>query len=149
MEAYSAILKRVPRKVARGTHVCGRLSENLISMLVEIERLDFLNHEFHDTPANLRLPWKRLLDVGDKFLSPGVFSSRRPVVEGVDEILMLARRVIRGVGVERVNVFTGDCGLGGLRGVEGAYRISLEKLGNLAKSVKLLNEEFDFSASEE
>ena len=141
IEAYESELKRA-RGLLRGTHVCGRVSEKLISMLCEVDRLEFLSHEFHDTPSNIELPWRRLLEEGDKFLSPGVFSSRSAEVESIGEIASLARKVLKVVGLERVNVFAGDCGLGGLRGVERAYEVSMSKLGNLVRAVELLNKEY-------
>ncbi len=139
LEVYSREL-RAARGLPRGTHVCGQLNERLVSILAESESLDFLNHEFHDTLANLSLPWRRLLERGDKFLSPGVFSTRRVEVESVEEIEALAAKVIEVAGAEYVNLFSGDCGLGGLRGREGAYEASLEKLRNLAAAVVRINE---------
>ncbi|RLF06218.1 MAG: methionine synthase, partial [Thermoprotei archaeon] len=85
LEIYSRELK-LARGLLRGTHVCGRISERLASLLAESEELEFMNHEFHDTPQNLELPWRRILEEGDKFLSPGVFSSRRAEVESVKEV---------------------------------------------------------------
>jgi len=141
-DALSGVLKPVPSRMARGVHVCGRLNVNLASILSEVDTLDLLNHEFRDTPANMEIPWKTLLERGDKFLSPGLFSSRRLQVEDVGEMLATARRVIGLAGLERVNVFTGDCGLRGLRGSPGAYEAAVAKLRNLARCTRRLNEEF-------
>ncbi|MEM2823064.1 MAG: hypothetical protein QXF69_03120 [Thermofilaceae archaeon] len=139
LEVYARELK--PAKgLLRGTHVCGQVSERLASLLCESESLGFLNHEFHDTPANLSLPWRRMLERGDKFLSPGVFSTKSASIESSDEILELATRVLKAVGFEYVNLFSGDCGLGGLRGREGAYEIAVGKLRNLVAAVRRLNE---------
>ncbi|RLE87488.1 MAG: hypothetical protein DRJ67_04670 [Thermoprotei archaeon] len=142
LEIYSRELKPA-RGLLRGTHVCGRVSERLASLLAESEELEFLNHEFHDTPQNLDLPWRSVLEEGDKFLSPGVFSSRRAEVESIEEIVSHAKRVIRIVGEERVNIFSGDCGLGGLRKIEEGYAISLGKLRNLVKALELINREIE------
>lgn len=139
LEAYARELKPASG-LLRGTHVCGQVNERLASLLAESESLDFLNHEFHDTPVNLAIPWRKILEGGDKFLSPGVFSTRRAEVESPREVLELASRIIEAVGPERVNLFSGDCGLGGLRGVPDAYGIALAKLGNLAEAVRILNE---------
>lgn len=137
LEAYSRALK--PARPLRGTHVCGQLNERLVSILVESESLDFLNHEFYDAPTNLSLPWRKLLERGDKFLSPGVFSSKRPVVESLEEVREFAERLLKGVGGERVNLFSGDCGLGGLRGISNAYEVALGKLKSLVEAVEALN----------
>jgi 5-methyltetrahydropteroyltriglutamate--homocysteine methyltransferase len=139
LEAYARELKPAAG-LPRGTHVCGQVNERLASLLAESENLDFLNHEFHDTPTNLSIPWRRVLERGDKFLSPGVFSTKRAEVESVGEMLDLATRILEAVGPERVNLFSGDCGLGGLRGVPDAYRVALAKLRNLAEAVRALNE---------
>ncbi len=138
LEVYSTELKPAQGRVT-GTHICGQVSERLASTLVESERLNFLNHEFHDTRVNLTLPWRKLLERGDKILSPGVFSTREKRIESVDEIVGLSEKILEEVGEEHVNLFTGDCGFGGLRGVPGAYDIALEKLRNLVKAVEVLN----------
>lgn len=139
LEAYARELKPAAG-LLRGTHVCGLISERLASLLAESESLHFLNHEFHDTPANLSIPWRKILERGDKFLSPGVFSTKKAEVESPEEIYGLARRIVENVGVEYVNVFSGDCGLGGLRGSPNAYEVSLSKLRNLVKAISMLNE---------
>ncbi|MCS7105033.1 MAG: hypothetical protein NZ954_05650 [Thermofilaceae archaeon] len=138
LEVYAKVLKPA-RGLLRGTHVCGQVNERLISTLAESEAIDFLNHEFHDAPANLLLPWRKLLERSDKFLSPGVFSTRSGEVESVDHIMNVALKVLDTVGVDRVNLFSGDCGLGGLRGVSRAYDLALSKLNNLVKAVSELN----------
>ncbi len=139
LEAYARELKPAAG-LPRGTHVCGQVNERLASLLAESESLDFLNHEFHDTPANLSIPWRRILERGDKFLSPGIFSTKKVKIESFEEMLNLASRILETVGHERVNLFSGDCGFGGLRGVPNAYEVALAKLRNLAKAVSILNE---------
>lgn len=139
LETYSRELKPAA-ELPCGTHVCGQVNEKLASLLAESESIDFLNHEFHDTITNLSLPWRRILERGDKFLSPGVFSTKKTVVESPEEILNLASRILEAVGPERVNLFSGDCGLGGLRGAPNAYELGLAKLRNLARAVSTLNE---------
>lgn len=141
LEAYARELKPA-RGLLRGTHVCGPIHERLASLLSESESLEFLNHEFHDAPANLSLPWRKTLERGDKFLSPGVFSTRRADVESVEEIYGLAARILESVGPEYVNMFSGDCGLGGLRGRGSAYEASLAKLRNLVEAVRRVNERY-------
>lgn len=138
LEAYSRELKPA-RGLLRGTHVCGRISEKLAYLLAESEELEFLNHELHDTPQNLELPWRRVLEEGDKFLSPGVFSSKSLEVESVEEVRSYSEKVLRAVGEDRVNVFSGDCGLGGLRRFEEGYTVSLDKLKSLVKAVAIIN----------
>jgi len=139
LEAYARELK-LAAGLPRGTHVCGQVNERLVSLLAESESLDFLNHEFHDTPANLSIPWRRILERSDKFLSPGVFSTKKAEVESFEEMLDLASRILETVGHERVNLFSGDCGFGGLKGVPNAYEVALTKLRKLARAVSILNE---------
>lgn len=139
LEVYARELKPA-RGLLRGTHVCGQINERLASLLCESESLNFLNHEFHDTPANLSLPWRKVLEKGDKFLSPGVFSTKSEKIESIDKVHETAARVVKAVGSQYVNLFSGDCGLGGLRGRERAYEIAMGKLRNLVAAVRRLNE---------
>ncbi|MEM1509809.1 MAG: hypothetical protein QXY49_00620 [Thermofilaceae archaeon] len=138
LEVYNTELRPAQGHVT-ATHICGQVSERLLDILAESERLNFLNHEFHDTQVNLALPWRKLLERSDKILSPGVFSTKRREVESVDEIINLSRKIIEKVGGEYVNLFTGDCGLRGLKGTLGAYDIALKKLRNLVSAVDALN----------
>lgn len=138
LEVYNTELRPAQGHVT-ATHICGQVSERLLDILVESERLNFLNHEFHDTQVNLTLPWRKLLERSDKILSPGVFSTKKKEIESADEIISLSRRIIERVGEEYVNLFTGDCGLGGLKGVSDAYDIALKKLRNLVSAVDALN----------
>ena len=140
LELYARELKPA-RGALTGTHVCGRISEKLVEILVESEAIRFLNHEFYGTPENLGINWRRHLEEGDKFLAPGVLSSKRPEVERVEEVQAFARKVMSIAGVERVNLLSPDCGFAGLRGVPGAYEISIEKLRVLARAVAALRAE--------
>lgn len=126
--------------VLAGIHVCGRISPKLASILLETD-LDFLSHEFHDTPDNIRVYSPESIRKSGKILSIGCLSSRHPVVESVDEILSVARK-FKDYG-ERL-IFTPDCGfrnliINGSR--EKGYEVALGKLRNMVLAVSNLREE--------
>ncbi|MBS7605144.1 MAG: hypothetical protein QXR84_03270 [Candidatus Bathyarchaeia archaeon] len=126
--------------VLAGIHVCGRISPKLASILLETD-LDFLSHEFHDTPDNIRVYSPESIRKSGKILSIGCLSSRYPVVESVDEILSVARK-FKEYG-ERL-IFTPDCGfrnliINGSR--EKGYEVALGKLRNMVLAVSNLRKE--------
>ena len=119
-----------------GTHICGRISPKLADLLLRTD-LDFLSHEFYDTPRNIDVyPPERLRRSG-KILSVGCLSTKNPRVEAVDEILAVMRR-FRDHGESLI--FTPDCGFRRLltRNLdkEEAYLISVEKLTNMVKAAE-------------
>jgi len=138
-EIYAELFKGL--KSERGVHVCGRISSNLFSILASTDEIQILNFEFHDTPENINVVDKSLLEKHDKILAPGVASSKKPVVESTEEILNLLKRVYDRAG-GRVDLVSADCGFGGLRdatssGVD-AYSIGLAKLKNIVEAVRTL-----------
>ena len=126
--------------VLTGIHVCGKISPKLANILLETN-LDFLSHEFHDTPANIKVYTPENIKRSEKILSVGCLSSRNPAVESVDEILGVARK-FKGYGSSLI--FTPDCGFRNLI-VDGSgekgYNIAIEKLRNMVLAVAKLREE--------
>ncbi len=122
-----------------GIHVCGRISPRLFKLLASVEKLDILNFEFHDSPTNLKVIDGELLVSSGKKLAPGIASSKKPVVEDIEEL----KQILLGTGERvdwRIDLVSADCGFGGLS-VEGgdqwrAYRIGIEKLRNIVRVVK-------------
>jgi 5-methyltetrahydropteroyltriglutamate--homocysteine methyltransferase len=127
-----------------GIHVCGRISPRLFDILSRADNLHILNFEFHDNPDNIGSINARLLEEYDKKLAPGVASSKKPVVESVDEIAGLLRK-IGNAARWRIDLASADCGFGGLAVESGdpeeAYRIGLEKLRNIVEAVKIIKKE--------
>lgn len=126
--------------VLTGIHVCGRISPKLADTLLNTE-LDFLSHEFYDTPANMRVYTPENIRGSGKTLSVGCLSSRKPFVESVNEILSVMRK-FKGFG-DRL-IFTPDCGFRNLI-VDGSrergYNIAIEKLRNMVLAAAKLREE--------
>ncbi|WP_440059151.1 methionine synthase [Thermogladius sp. 4427co] len=123
-----------------GIHVCGRISPRLVEILSSNPYIQILNFEFHDTPENIDVISSRILK--DKVLAPGVASSKKPVIEEVNEILSLLKQVYDRVG-GRIDLVSADCGFGGLASPSGsreeAYSIAIQKLANIKKAVELLS----------
>ncbi len=135
LETYHRILGPAKGRL-RGTHVCGRLPHRLPEILAESPDLDVLNHEFADSRANLEIEWRRILEASGKTLSPGILSSKKPVVETVEQAEQLLEAVASKAGWENINIVSADCGFAALSssaGPEEAYRIGLEKLGVLVE----------------
>ena len=124
-----------------GIHVCGRISGRLFRLLSGIKTLNILNFEFHDSPQNFEVIDKRLLEDNNKFLAPGIASSKKPVVEDLSELREIFSKAYRVAG-GRVDLVSADCGYGGLRDALGsdivAYKIGLEKLRKIITVVREL-----------
>lgn len=122
-----------------GMHVCGKISDKLFSILVQINGLNILNFEFKDTPENIRSINVRLLEQYDKYIAPGIASAKKPIVEGYDDVFNLFTKIYGHVK-GRVNYVSADCGFSGLKGALNdpweAYKISLKKLETIVKVVK-------------
>jgi len=119
-----------------GTHVCGRISPRLADLLLRTE-LDFLSHEFYDTPENFQAYSPRKLEESGKILSVGCLSTKNPRVETPNEILKVMKK-FRGYG--DCLIFTPDCGFRKLLthnlNKDEAYEISMKKLGNMVEAAK-------------
>jgi methionine synthase II (cobalamin-independent) len=119
-----------------GTHICGRLSQKLADLLLHTE-LDFLSHEFHDIPKNIKVYSPKKLANAEKILSVGCVSSKTTRVENVNEILHIMKRFKK---YGDTVIFTPDCGFKGLsyngeKHIE-SYKISIKKLENIVQAAK-------------
>ncbi|MEM2020991.1 MAG: methionine synthase [Zestosphaera sp.] len=138
------VLERVARAadtVELGIHVCGQIHKRVLELLSRVSRVRYLSLEFHDSPKNLEVIDKHALEVFDKVISPGVVSSRRPIVESEYEVLDLLKRVYERAG-GRVDLVSSDCGFAGLRGALGdrekEYKLALSKLEKVVRAVNAL-----------
>lgn len=121
-----------------GTHICGRVSPLLAEALLRSD-LDVLSHEFSDTPENFGLYDAESLGKGDKTLAVGCVSTRRPRVEGVEEIRALMERSIGRFGGNMV--FTPDCGFRPLivdGSKEAGYLTAILKLRNMVTALSAI-----------
>ncbi|WFO76007.1 methionine synthase [Desulfurococcaceae archaeon MEX13E-LK6-19] len=123
-----------------GIHVCGRVSSKLVEILAMSNKLKFLNFEFYDNPKNIESINKDVLEKYDKIIAPGVASAKKPVVENVDDILGVLKRVYE-VSGKRIDLVSADCGFGGLKNALGdneeEYKVSIKKLENIVAAVRL------------
>ena len=129
-------LKRSCGKVPVGTHICGRISPRLAETLLQTD-LDFLSHEFHDTPKNFEVYKPDDVRRSGKIISVGCVSSKNPKVETVKEILNIVEASIKRYGCNII--FTPDCGFKKLipeGSRELGYRASIKKLKNLVHAVR-------------
>jgi len=128
------IIRESCGNVLTGVHICGKISRKLANILLETN-LNFLSHEFHDTPTNIRVYSPEEVKRSGKILSVGCLSSKKPIVESVDEILRVIRK-FKEFG--DCIIFTPDCGFGNLI-VDGSrekgYNIAIEKLRNMTLAV--------------
>lgn len=124
-----------------GVHVCGRVHKRILELLARVSRVSYLNLEFYDNPKNIEVIDKHLLEAYDKIISPGVVSSRRPVIENEREVFELLKKIYERAG-GRVDLVSSDCGFAGLRGSLGSredeYRLALSKLERVVKAVNAL-----------
>ena len=119
-----------------GTHICGRISPKLSSILLKTS-LDFLSHEFHDTPKNIEVYQPEELRKNEKILSVGCVSASNVHVETIDEILDL---MVKFKDYDDCIIFTPDCGFRKLSAQnlsrEEAYTISIKKLKNMVEAAR-------------
>uniref|UniRef100_A0A7C4BC87 Methionine synthase n=1 Tax=Ignisphaera aggregans TaxID=334771 RepID=A0A7C4BC87_9CREN len=122
-----------------GIHVCGQLNPKLLDIIARVDRVKYLSFEFFKTPLNLELLNKSLLEQHNKVISPGIVSTSSLRIESIEEALAILTKVYSKAG-GRVDLVSGDCGFGGLRGSLGdeekEYRISIEKLRIVVEAVK-------------
>jgi methionine synthase II (cobalamin-independent) len=132
---YNNLKKACGNKIV-GTHICGRISPKLAEILLRTE-LDFLSHEFYDTPQNAKVYSPDKLREGEKTLSVGCLSTRNPRIESPEEILRLMRQFNE---YKEALIFTPDCGFRKLLtnnlDTEEAYGISLCKLRNMVEALR-------------
>jgi len=122
-----------------GTHICGRISPRLADLLLRTE-LDFLSHEFYDTPENGEIYSPRKLKESGKVLSVGCLSTKNPKIETPDEILEVMKKFRE---YDDCLIFTPDCGFRKLLthnlNKDEAYKISIKKLRNMVEAAKKFN----------
>ncbi|MEM4047789.1 MAG: methionine synthase [Zestosphaera sp.] len=127
-----------------GIHVCGRIHRRLLELLARTDKVRYLSFEFHDNPRNLEVLDKKILEEYDKIVSPGVVSSRIPVVEDYDEVLELLKKVYEKCG-GRIDLVSADCGFAGLKGSLGdqekEYKLSLSKIEKIVRVVKMFEKQ--------
>jgi len=134
------VMEKVLRglSVERGVHVCGRVSDKLFQLLLSIESINVVNLEFHDTPGNLEVLDKRMLEKYDKLIAPGIVSARKPVIEDPREIKDLLNKIIDKTG-GRIDLVSGDCGFAGLKNALTdplqSYYIAIKKLETIVNIV--------------
>ena len=141
VEALDHVAKATSGEV--GVHVCGPLHPRILEIVAQVPSVKYISVELHDTPQNMDVVDKSLLEKYDKYLSPGVVSAKKPTVEDVDQVLKLLRAVYEKTA-GRVDLVSGDCGFGGLRGSLGdpelEYSVAVKKLEVVAKAVKQFEE---------
>jgi len=132
---YNSLRKACGERVV-GSHICGRISPKLSDILLRTE-LDFISHEFFDTPQNITLYSPEKLRENEKVLSVGCLSTKNPRIETPQEILKLMKQFSEN---KEALIFTPDCGFKKLlrnnMDTEEAYRISLSKLRNMVAALK-------------
>ncbi len=139
VESYEVIFSDVTAR--RGTHICGKLSPRLTSLLMNLP-LTYLSHEFYDSRSNLERFSREGLEEGDKIISPGVVSAQNLRVEGREEVILLLGDIIEKFGEERVDLVSGDCGFGGLKAAgPKAYESAIGKLKVIAEVVRSFQED--------
>jgi len=130
------------QSVEFGVHICGKLNSKIIDIILEVPKLRYVSIELHDSPSNLELISKELLEKYDKILSPGIVSSQKPIVEGVDEVFSLLKLIYG--KIQKIDLVSGDCGFGGLKGSlnnrEKEYNIALTKLRTIVEAVRKLKQ---------
>lgn len=122
-----------------GIHVCGRISQKLANILLNTN-LDFLSHEFHDSPENIKIYNPKEVKENNKILSIGCVSSKNQKIESIQEILNL---IMKFKDYNDCLIFTPDCGFKNLI-VEGSneigYKIAIKKLKNMVKAISKYKE---------
>lgn len=140
IEIYNNLRRSCGNRLV-GTHICGRISPLLAGILLHTE-LDFLSHEFHDTPENFKVYDPQQVKKSGKIMSIGCVSSSNSRIETVEEIVGIMKRS-REYGKELI--FTPDCGFKNLKvngSGEQGYRTAMTKLGNLVEATKNLRPEY-------
>lgn len=127
------------QNIEYGIHVCGRLNIRIIGLLTQIPRIRYINIELYDSPSNLNLISKEVLEKNDKYLAPGIVSSQKLMIESVDEATNLLINAY-GKSGGRIDLISADCGFRGLRGALGdrekEYDIAIAKLRTVVESVR-------------
>ena len=130
--------------VERGIHVCGRISDRLFKILAQVDSVKYMNFEFHDSPKNLDVIEVKFLESYDKFIAPGIASSRKLAIEDINSMVKILNDVLK-KSSGRVDLVSADCGFKELKGLSKdpmeAYRVSIMKLRNIVKAVNIFRKE--------
>lgn len=135
IEVYNSISKACRDRFV-GTHVCGGISPRLAKILLRTE-MDFLSHEFHDTPKNIDAYAPKEVKENRKMLSVGCVSSKNPRLESTQEVLSVMKK-FRKYGEDLI--FTPDCGFKNLivdGSKEKGYTLSMKKLETMVEAAKI------------
>ena len=134
VEDFSTALDRLfegARCRFRGVHACYRVPPMLSKILLTCESLNYLDHEFADSPANIDAYTREDLEACEKLLGMGVVSSKSTRVEHRVVVESRIRLLLDKFGKQLAFVKP-DCGFGGFRGVlssrEEEYSVALRKL---------------------
>ncbi len=130
------------RSAMCGVHVCGRISPLLRQILLQVESVKVLDHEFRAEPSNLNVYSREDLERYDKYIAAGIVSSRSLEVESLNDVLSLALKLYDRFG-GRLMFLKPDCGFRELRGLvspDVGYEISIKKLEVVVSATRRLNE---------
>ncbi len=143
--ALDMLFERAKHVKIRGIHVCARLPKLLKEVLLRTNNINLLDHEHYDNRKNFEFYSYEDLDSSGKYIAVGVISSKKPIVENINEIKSL---IIKSWNLyrDRLLMVKPDCGFRGLRGVLGdefkEYELCLRKLKVLVEAVRQVREEF-------
>ncbi len=146
------------KNAVRSTHVCGDIF-TVAELLLQTDS-QFLDHEFKQTPTNLKAYSRSDLEKYDKMIGLGSIISavdplmlheikkgERPVddvIESVDEVEKFILGAADRFGIENL-VIDPDCGFGGLKRTlpnDQPYLMVMKKLENMVEAVKKLRKEY-------
>uniref|UniRef100_A0A7J3QDR1 Methionine synthase n=1 Tax=Ignisphaera aggregans TaxID=334771 RepID=A0A7J3QDR1_9CREN len=140
IDILSSLAKRAYNSEV-GIHICGSLNKKLFEIVIQVDGIKYYSFEFYSNPRNINVIDKSLLEKYDKIISPGIVSASKPIVESSNEASNILRKVYEAVN-GRIDLVSGDCGFGGLKGVlgneEDEYRIALGKLKVVVEATKSL-----------
>lgn len=154
-------LNQVFKDITRSTssiHVCGDVF-CVNKLLLEVDKVDYLDHEFANNPSNLKGYTKIELERHDKMIGFGCIDTsidptlyeniRRGIIpwrDAIESETEVRKRILAAIdryGEENI-VVDPDCGFGSLKSYipsDQAYLVTLEKLRKMTSVVKTLRKE--------
>ncbi len=148
IDILSDLAKRVSGAEV-GIHICGPLNKRLFNLVIQVDGIKYYSFEFYSNPRNIDIIDRNLLEKYDKIISPGIVSASKPVIESIEESFTILRKLYEKIG-NRIDLVSGDCGFGGLRGSLGdeekEYGVALGKLRVVIESIKRLEKEIGIYA---
>jgi methionine synthase II (cobalamin-independent) len=162
IESLNIVFNGISRAIT-SVHVCGDIF-SVNGPLLQLDNVDFLDHEFAYNPHNLKAYNKRVLEQYDKMIGLGCVITNieraldLDILEGIRKGILswkdavettheIRKRIIKGIeqfGVENIAVVKPDCGFGGLKGCFAEnipHLITLKKLENMMSAVLSLRKE--------